>query len=373
MATRTPFRILELFFIIFRLPKLILKKLLKSKKPDNPKTILIMHQLFLGDTLMTTSLLAKIRKNFPMAKIYVAIPESFIELYSTNPYGVIPVRFNIFNCKTFFNLLKLPKIDWAIIPGDNRYGWTAFAIGARWIIGFSGDIPSYKNWCFDELRTIPNKPQSLSDLFTNLIDGIEPSPFNSKDWPQPSYNSFELPSSKYVLLHVGAKSKLKLWSAQKWNKVIQYCKKHKFKIAISCGSSEIECLNGIYVNDSDIYLYPGNLNLAQMWELIKKAYILISLDNGIAHLSRIVGTPTICLFGQAYVTLFSQGEFWKYSPFIAISKPIKCRNQNRIFKRSVNWIKTCERLPTQCLEAKCMEMIKAEDIIEAIEFFIKKC
>ncbi|WP_353685889.1 glycosyltransferase family 9 protein [Thermodesulfovibrio sp. 3462-1] len=360
-------------FIIYRFPKLILKRILKYKKPNNPKKILIIHQLFLGDTLMTTSLLAKIRKNFPTADIYYAMPEVFIKLYSTNPYGVVPVGFNVFKWKTFLNLLKLPKFDWAIIPGDNRYGWTAFAIGAKWITGFAGDTPRYKNWCFDELKSIPNIPQSWSDILTNLVEGIDPDPFNFKEWPQPSYKPFKMPPAKYVLLHIGAKSRLKLWDNQKWKKIIEYLKQYHLKIALSCGPNEKECLNGIDINDPNIFLYPGNLDLVQMWELIKKACLLISVDNGIAHLSKIIGTPTICLFGPASAILFDKGRFWQYCPFLSISKPIKCRNQNKMFKRNINWIQTCQRLPHQCSEAKCMEIIEVEDITNAAEFFIKKC
>jgi ADP-heptose:LPS heptosyltransferase len=373
MASRTYFRILEFLFIIYRLPRLILKRILKFKKPNKPKKILIIHQLFLGDTLMTTPLIAKLRKNFPEADIYHAMPEPFVEIFSTKPYNVKPVGFSIFNWKTFYNLLKLPKIDWAIIPGDNRYGWTAFSIGAKWIIGFAGDSHAYKNWCFDELKTIPNSPQSWSDILKILVDGEEPPPFSMKDWKQPSYKPFKIPSSKYVLFHIGVKSKLKMWQTEKWIEIIEYFKNKKFNIAVSCGPGETECLNGINLNDPCLFFYPGILSLSQMWELIKKACLLISPDNGIAHLSRIVGTPTICLFGPGSPVLFGKGNFWRNILFIPISKPIKCRNQNKIFKREIPWIKTCERLPSQCNKPKCMDMIEVNDVIQKIEFLIKKC
>jgi hypothetical protein len=29
------------------------------------------------------------------------------------------------------------------VPGDNRYGWFSRALGARWVVGFSGDRPRY--------------------------------------------------------------------------------------------------------------------------------------------------------------------------------------------------------------------------------------
>lgn len=367
MISRTPFRLIQFLFIIFRLHRLIFKI---KKKPKDPQNILVIHQLFLGDTLMTTSLLSKLRMKFPKANIFNAIPEAFIDLYSSCPYNVKTIGFSVFNWKSFLKLLKLPKIDLAFVPGDNRYGWTAFAIGAKWIVGHEGDRPKYKNLCFNELIPYPNNPKSLSDIFSDLVDDNKEISFLKEDWPQPKFEKFKLPSSDYVLFHVGCKSKLKSWNSENWNFLIKYFNKKNFNVAISCGPNELDILKFFDSENYNISLYPGNLTLCQMWELMREAKLIISLDNGIAHLGKIICTPTICLYGPASDILYGNGKFFKYSPFYSITKEIECRNQNRIFKRNIKWIKTCERLYPTCIHPKCMEAINVEDVITLVEKII---
>ncbi|WP_281756018.1 glycosyltransferase family 9 protein [Thermodesulfovibrio yellowstonii] len=319
---------------------------------------------------MTTYLLSKLRIKFPKANIFNAIPEAFTDLYSSSPYNVKTIGFSVFNWKSFLRLLKLPKIDIAFVPGDNRYGWTAFAIGAKWIVGHEGDRPKYKNWCFNELIPYPDNPESLSDIFSDLVEDNNKISFSKEDWLQPKFDKFELPSSDYVLFHVGCKSKLKSWDSENWKFLIKYFKNKNFNVAISCGPNESDILKFFDSENYDISFYPGNLNLCQMWELMKNAKLIISLDNGIAHLGKIIGTPTICLYGPASDILYGKGDFFKYSSFYPIIKKIECRNQNRIFKRDVKWIQTCERLYPSCSNPKCMKAINVEDVIKVVEKII---
>jgi ADP-heptose:LPS heptosyltransferase len=366
MASRTPFRIAQFPFILARSPRLLVKR----SKPSSPEKILVIHNLLLGDTLMVTSLLAKLREKFPDAEIFHAMPESLVPLYKGRPYGVKAVSFNPFKNSSFFDLLKLPKIDWAFVPGDNRYGWTAFALGAKWITGFAGDRPAYKNWFFDELIPYSKTPQTLTDMMANLVEGPDPQPFSHDNWPAPSFESFPMPAKPYALLHVGVRSQLKAWPSAKWKALITEIKHKGLKIVLSCGPGEIHLLEPLKSNLD--FSYPGNLKLSQLWPLIKKANLLICPDNGIAHMGKIIGTPTVCLFGPGSADLFGQGNFWSKSKYEAVMKPINCRNQHNVFKRSISWVETCERFQYQCSNHKCMELIEVKDVLDAIERVISK-
>ena len=363
MRSRLPFRALQSPHILFRL---ILNLLVKHEKPALPRRILVMHQLLLGDTLMTTSLLAKLRECYPDSEIYVAVRESFVPLYAGRPYEVKAVPFNPFSPISFLSLLGLPKCDLAFIPGDNRYGWTAFALGSRWIVGFGGDRPGYKSWCFNELVPWPEIPQTWSDIAANLIEGPPPKPFRDGDWPPPECGSFPMPGKPFAVIHVGTRSPLKSWPADKWQGVISGIKRKGLTVALSCGPDETRILEKLEADKED-YIYPGNLSLAQMWKLLEDADLLVCPDNGISHLARIIGTPTVCLYGPASHVLFGSGCFWSERPFKPVSKPLPCRNQHNLFKRPIPWIETCERSPEDCLYARCMEAIEVRDVLDAIE------
>ena len=56
---------------------------------------------------------------------------------------------------------------------------------------------------------------------------------------------------------------------------------------------------------------PGALDLAQLWHLLAGAELLVAPDTGVAHLGRIVGAPTVTLFGPGSALLCGAGDFWR--------------------------------------------------------------
>src|SRR5438270_12899414 len=66
----------------------------RRRPPDKPRRILVAHHLLLGDTLMLTPLLAKLREQFPAAEIVMAVPGAHAGLYANRPYGVQAIGWN---------------------------------------------------------------------------------------------------------------------------------------------------------------------------------------------------------------------------------------------------------------------------------------
>jgi ADP-heptose:LPS heptosyltransferase len=82
--------------------------------------------------------------------------------------------------------------------------------------------------------------------------------------------------------------------------------------------------------------YPGTLALPQLWQLIAHAAVVVCPDTGIAHLARLTGVPTVALFGPGSALLSGPGEFWRASPFTAVTIPdFPCRDQRITMKREV--------------------------------------
>src|SRR6185295_659448 len=118
----------------------------RRKSPPAPRRILIAHQLLLGDTLMLTSLAAKLRAQHPAADIVMALPEPYAALYQSAPYGVRALGWNP-RAPARSPLWRERGFDLAFVPGDNRFSWLAQALGSRWIVGFAGDRPAATRCC----------------------------------------------------------------------------------------------------------------------------------------------------------------------------------------------------------------------------------
>jgi ADP-heptose:LPS heptosyltransferase len=165
-----------------------------------------------------------------------AVP--YAELYTGRPYGVRVVPYDPRDPATLKPLLAQTGFDLALIPGDNRLSWLARALGARWIVAFSGDSPRYKDWPVDELRNYPDTPTAWGDLVAGLIDGPPPARYRDANWSDPPATAFTLPTAPFCVLHVGASTPLKQWPPDRWRRLAERIALHGYTIVLSAGPGE---------------------------------------------------------------------------------------------------------------------------------------
>lgn len=365
-ASRLPSRLLTVLLALLRLPTRLARR-----RPEQVRRILIAHHLLLGDTLMLTPLLAKLREQYPRAEIVMTVPAALYPLYRSAPYGVRPLPYDPHDMKTLRGLIRQRGFDLAFLPADNRYSWLAFALGSRWITAFEDDPGGYKNWLIDELRPYSAKPTAWGDTTTELVEGRFPRPYHLADWPQPDYQPFDEPAEKYCVLHLGASNSLKLWEAEKWRTLAEWLHDRGFAVVWTAGRHETGIVQT--VDPAQRYKsYAGKLDLAQLWRLLAKAALLVSPDTGVSHLGRIVNVPTVTLFGPGSALLCGPGEFWRDSRYVSVTiDPFPCRDQSLQHRRRIEWVRRCERFPGaapgQCPEAKCMQAITLDAVKTAVD------
>ena len=341
----------------------------RRSAPDVPQRVLIAHDLLLGDTIMLTPLLAKCRERWPSADIVMTCAPSYCGLYAMRPYGVRVLPYDPRDVHSLRRLRAEAPFDLALIPGDNRYSWLVRALGARWVVGFSGADARYKDWPIDELRSYPDVPTAWADIAAGLIDGPAPAHYRTTDWPAPPAAAFEAPVAPYCVIHAGASSALKRWPADRWSELALRLRTLDLGVVLSAGPGEGHLLDAIDPAGA-FPRFGGNLALAQMWHLLTRAKLLIVPDTGIAHLGRLVGVPTLALFGPGSALLSGAGEFWRDSPYTALTIPdFPCRDQTVTMRRNVRWIRRCERFqgtaPGLCPEARCMLALSTDDVSRA--------
>lgn len=333
--------------------------------PAAPRRILIAHHLLLGDTLMLTPLLAKLRERYPAADIVMATPKPSVPLYAKRPYGIRAVAFDPRDPATLAAIRAEGGFDLAIVPGDNRFAWLARAAGANWVVAFAGDRPASKNWAVDELVPYPAAPASWADMVAGLIAGPPPRPYRTTDWPAPECAPFERPAAPYCVLHVGASSPLKSWPAANWLALAGSLTQRGFQVVWSGGRGE----NRLVAEIDPEGLYPSYaalLDLPQMWHLLAAASLLVCPDTGVAHLGRLVGTPTATLFGPGSALICGAGDFWSDAPYRTISvADFPCRDQNILFRRAIPWVRRCGRGPSECAAPACMNAIAVDAVLDA--------
>ena len=365
MASRVPARSLIIARALWRSAGLQQRRF-----QDSPRRILVAHHLLLGDTLMLTPLLAKLREQYPQAEVLMSTPKAIAPLYQQRPYGVTAVPYDLRDSNSVRGLLRQPAFDLAIVPGDNWHSWLARAAGARWIVAFAGGA-AYKNLPVDELIPYASAPTAWGDMVAQLLPGPAPAPYDPADWPAPACRPFDLPADPYAVLHVGASAKLKLWEPDKWREVAARLGQRGLQVVWSAGPHEQSIVEAIDPERR----YPscaGQLDLAQLWQLVAAAHLLVCPDTGVAHLGRLTHTPTIALFGPGSPALCGTGDFWRNSPYRAVTiEDFPCRDQHRLFKRDIPWMRHCSRSASECSANRCMQAIGVDMVVSAIDGLLK--
>jgi ADP-heptose:LPS heptosyltransferase len=341
------------------------------RRPEAPRRILVLHHLLLGDTLMLTMLLAKLRGVYPAAAIVMTTPRALAPLYASRPFGIDVHPFDPRDPATFWPLLRQPRFDLVILPADNRWSWLARAIGARWIVGIAGDRPARKNWPVDELLPYSAAPTPFCATAAELIAGPPPPPYRVADWPAPAASGAPDFGTAYAVLHVGASSVLKLWSPERWRALAQWLEGRGMRVVWSAGPGEAAIVETIDGGSSRARIL-GTLPLATLWSVLAKARLLVCPDTGIAHLGRVVGVPTVTLFGPGSALICGPGDYFADMPGRAVTvDPFPCRDQTIQFFRDVPWARRCERLygtaSGQCARPLCMEAVEVDAVRAAIE------
>ena len=344
----------------------------RRKKASDPRRILITHHLLLGDTLMLTPLLAKLRGLYPQAEIVMTAPRSIAPLYAHQPYGVIAWPFDPYDVATLAAMFPKAGFDLAVTVGDNRHSWLALALDARWIVAHAGDRPAYKSWPVDALIPYPGEAAAWGDLVAMLVDGPPPPPYDARDWTAPPCLPFEAPRPPYAVLHVGVGTPLRMWEPHKWQAVAQELANRGLGVVWSAGKGERAIVTQVDPAGK-FHSYAGLLDLPQLWQLIQRAALLVAPDTGVAHLGRVTDTPTVVLFGPGSDVLFGAGEFWRNSPFRAVTiKDFHCRDQRTVFKREIAWVRRCERSPAECAAPACMHAIQVTAVLAAIDAMLRE-
>lgn len=338
-----------------------------ARAPADPRRILVAHHLLLGDTVMLSPLLAKLRAAHPRADIAMTVAPAMVPLYASRPWGVRALAFTPREAATARALLEEPPFDLAIVPGDNRHSWLAAALGARHVVAHGDDPHALRNPFVDDERPIGDTPASWGDLVAALVDGEAPAPYRQGDWTVRASVPADLPAGPYAVLHVGASTALKRWPAVRWAAVAAGLEARGLAIVWSAGRGE-EPLVAECDPEGRRASTAGRLALDQLWQLLERARLVVAPDTGVAHLARAAFAPTLALFGPGSARLCASGEFWRDTPWRALGEPdFPCRDQQRLFGRHVAWVRRCSRGPRECAEPRCMHAIGVDAVLAAAD------
>lgn len=283
------------------------------------KKILIFRTEHIGDFLLSIGGIKSLKLAYPNSKLTVVVGPWNVELAKSVPYIDEVLEFNNPFVKRYLKIKDIIRIFvkdfWKIrgkIKEINSSKWDLLVIfsnrkfnkifmkmikAKKKIADFSFQINQN-----DQQRQLNmlkkfgiKKVYKISELKKDEKDLQKVEKFISKN---------NLNKSNMIIIQPFSPDENKNWSNKKWAKLIKKIyeedKKIKFVLIGAPGEKErielilkkIESKKGVNA--------AGIFNLVQVYHLIKKSKLFISIDSGIKHITELTKVPSIILFGPTY-------------------------------------------------------------------------
>ena len=288
---------------------LILGIFVRTQPLGKPKNILLIQLWGIGESILTLPAINALRKSYK-GRISVLCTSRNKDVYFKNPDLDLVISIK----PGFFSILKamiknFRSYDLVIDMEEylNTSALLSFSIGKK-RLGYSHGIRS--RVCH---QTVPyNDRQHVSQTFMDLLKPLRirkkasklPRLICSKTDENHAMNilkNFGI-SGKFAVFSPGSaeSSKIRLWKNSKWSELAnQTSKKLKIPIVLVGGPDIFEMNEEIIKKIKDkrkAHNAAGKTTVRELFELIRRAELVISIDSGPMHVGAAQGTPTIGLF-----------------------------------------------------------------------------
>ena len=274
--------------------------------------ILIIHTAFIGDIVLSTPLIQKLKDLYPKSKIdYLTLPTNQSVLYNNpnlNEIILYDKKGKDKGIKGFLKVLKIlkqKKYDYAVIP--HRFIKSILLAKLAKIpdiVGFDvatgsslldkkvhydmkkHEVERLLNLVGYEGKKIPVRIYPAKENFVKIEKMLKNSGYTRKK------------EQKLILVAPGSQRPEKMWPIEKYREVIQKLKKNEnYFIGITGSKSEKE-LSLNFEKDKNVIDFRGEISLVEFGALISKADVVVGNDSSPIHIASGFEKPfVIGIFG----------------------------------------------------------------------------
>ena len=274
--------------------------------------ILIIHTAFIGDIVLSTPLIQKLKDLYPKSEIdYLTLPTNQSVLYNNpnlNEIILYDKKGKDKGIKGFLKVLKIlkqKKYDYAVIP--HRFIKSILLAKLAKIPDIVGFDVATGSSLLDKKVHYDMKKHEVERLL-NLVE------YEGKKIPVRIYPAKEnfvkiekmltisgytgKKEQKLILVAPGSQRPEKMWPIEKYREIIERLKKNKnYFIGITGSKSEKELpLN--FEKDKNVIDFRGEISLVEFGALISKADVVVGNDSSPIHIASGFEKPfVIGIFG----------------------------------------------------------------------------
>ncbi len=352
--------------------RLKLEKILGEKI----EKILVCRLSAIGDVVRTVPSVATLRKIFPECKIDWLVEDRCAEIIEGLEYidnlKIVPRKkwkqLSIFSkTKAYFEFVKREIeneqyqlfIDFHGILKSGLYGYFS-KIPLR--IGYQKPISKELNTFFTNYK-IEKVEKKLSRYDRNFLIPLHfdkniqqekanlPIGNENREFASNWIKTNNLTEKNYAFIYPGtsARGKYKRWNAERYGKLCDYLSDRlDLPCVVGWGPGEEAIIEKLKENSNTKILVLPLTTIKQLAAFIEKAKIFIGGDTGPMHISSMVGTPVVTIFGPSDPVINQPANFTPFEIVYANWHCSPCRNK-------------------KCKTLDCLKAITPEHVFEKVQ------
>ena len=278
-------------------------------------SILVVASTALGDAILCTPLLRKLREDFPNTKIGFLVKKPFSNLFEQHSHNL---QLHTYTKKyrnegALISSIKSQNYQVALLANANDPDVVPliYKSGVRAFLRRPTRDSAYRNWManIDELRH-PHEDDYATGhaIIQNLrmLEWLTHKPTHVGDYPTEVYISNDdeiaatrlLPHTKNLIgIHPGASKDFKRWPVEYFQRLIDLLYTSERHFIITGSPEEFELCEKVANGRNEcVTQLAGKLTLRQLAGAMKQFKVFISGDTGPYHLAMAVGCPTLTWF-----------------------------------------------------------------------------
>lgn len=300
---------------------------------SEPAKVLIIQTAFLGDVVLSTSLIEKIRNESPNSEVHLLVRKGNESILMAYDFPILK-KIWIYNkkekLKSWFYLRKKlseEKFDRVVLV--QRFfgmGLLSLCIGAKYLVGFDKNPLSF---LFSKKveHHFGNGDHEIKRNSNLLLDWLGGKIYN----PYLNPPKIDLPKGlspkNYICISPGSVWETKRFPVQKWIDFIHLLPFNQCIVLMGAPNEKTlsdEIIKAFEGSGRPIYDETGKhplLASTYIFQQSKKSYVN---DSGPMHICSAVNVPTVAIFCST-IPAFGFGPLADESEIVEISEPLSCR------------------------------------------------
>ena len=330
--------------------------------------VLIIQTAFLGDAVLITSLLEKIRVESPSSIIHLLVRKGLEDIFKAYPQDNLGQVWTydkgnkVKSWCALRNELAKEKFDQVFVA--QRFfgmGLLSISIGAKKVVGFDKNPLSL---LFDEKVTHEfgqgkHETERNTQLLTSWLGGALHRPFLNAS----HLNKFpvDLQAKKYLAISPGSVWETKRFPVHKWIEFIRLLPLDQEIVLMGSAaekhlSDEIE--NAFKGSSRHINNTCGQFNLQEAIAVYQQSQMSFVNDSGPLHICSALNTPTVAIFCST-IPAFGFGPLAEQNKIIEVKEKLACRPCGDHGKKS------CPEVHFNCANS-----IDVQEMLQAYQAFL---